>query len=158
MRASTALALAAASSATALAQTAAEQYPYGYWDVTLTSNYTGNHDGVRRNITLVFTDDNRIVSDEAKEYHCWSDFGSSTLTEQKHCDNQYLDFIIADKAIWSNPYLEIYQHFYWGGRGEPYPAHTVRGGVFLGDVLTCDEQEVENCEGSFKVNATTLLY
>ncbi|EKG15821.1 hypothetical protein MPH_06960 [Macrophomina phaseolina MS6] len=98
MRASTALALAAASSATALAQTAAEQYPYGYWDVTLTSNYTGNHDGVRRNITLVFTDDNRIVSDEAKEYHCWSDFGSSTLTEQKHCDNQYLDFIIVDKC------------------------------------------------------------
>lgn len=54
--------------------------------------------------------------------------------------------------------FEIFQHFYWGGRGEPYPAVTVRGGVNLRDSITCSETRINDCEGSFRLNASTLLY
>ncbi|KAK7728047.1 hypothetical protein SLS57_002517 [Botryosphaeria dothidea] len=131
----------AACSTAVLAQSTAEQYPYGYWDVNVTSACTDGCVGYLKNFTIVFHDDNRIVSDEQKEYHCYSSWAADTLVETKKCDNQYLDFVLADKTIWTQTYFEIFQHFYWGGRGEPYPAVTVRGGVNLRDSITYEVLE-----------------
>lgn len=84
-----------------LAQSTAEQYPYGYWDVNVTSACTDGCVGYLKNFTIVFHDDNRIVSDEQKEYHCYSSWAADTLVETKKCDNQYLDFALAEKTIWT---------------------------------------------------------
>ncbi|EOD48718.1 hypothetical protein GQ53DRAFT_50203 [Neofusicoccum parvum] len=135
--------------AAALAQDA---FPFGYWNVNVTSARTDG--GWVKNLTVAFVDDARDVAQEGTDFHCSSAWTGATLTEVKHCDDWTLDFDVS-KALGRPDYVELTQSVSWGS-GKFVSGATVWGSADV--AMSCAADDELNCDGFVKVNATNRSF
>ncbi|KAH8895360.1 hypothetical protein GQ53DRAFT_50203 [Thozetella sp. PMI_491] len=139
-----------------VAQTAADSYPYGYWNVNMTSAKTGT--GWMKNLTIYYVNErHNDVVQAGTAFHCSSQWTGATLTEVKHCDDWTLDWGI--NGIMGASYLYLAQDISWG-KGKFVSGGTASG-IARDLPLNCpktDDGFGLDCTGFVKVNATRFSF